>query len=636
MFTKKSIALLLGSTAIATTMSFDVVARAELTAVEGLDARAGITYVAKTFATAQLGMDSKEVDALLNVVSPQGLIAEVKAPQADQSAEERQRLAHMPLVMEAEDGSRQINPLFEGVKTDQLQMNHLSYQIAKRQALSDQLNQMVAALHMTQMEWESLVDEMESEFGFCALDIELELLSAEHRKAKLIRDINAAEIKMQGILAQEEEVRQLLIAAGWDVEAFEGMAGYKLDGSEPGKHWVKDDRGFVAFHPEKNMISVVVHGSRNNDDWNSNFDARKVRASECGLDLPGDHMIHRGFGNVAGSYSTAVKGLVKKMLDKVDAEKRGDTQVFVTGHSLGAALASLTVADLANSGEELFGEGYNNAERNNIKGLFVSTPRAHSPESASAIEQLVGKSNMVRQNVHGDPVPNSLMLEAEQKLISLVKFLEGDRQLGSTGLARVPLIGGWLEAKLIDFINERPGLQIFLKENAEDALKQMTGYSSVGELALHDAGDALTRKLGASLWYFTQRTANNFGSVVKGYYDWFTGKETNANGFLVFGKNTIRDLIATVVAPYHYGSTVAGGSGSFDWDLPNVDTNVLLAAGKAHLDAKAAGEPEDTRAFVKRASGEAQSTAGKVTEKVGGWFAAAKTVYNVAKGWFGR
>lgn len=595
----RAFAILLGSTALATTLSFDVVARSSVEmgiAVEGIDIQRHFTAKSSVFDQA---VDT-QVDTSQTIVNP---------------------FQHRPVVMVDEDGTKHINPIVQGVKQDMLMWNALSYAVAKRQSASDKLNRLVAARNSTVEDVELFMAEMEQQFGgIYDFSDEFYVYSLDERKAHLTKEIATLEAYIQGQMRDERNIAQKLLAKGWDAKPFEGKSGYRRVMGDPGDSWVDDDRGFIAYHKEKNIIMVVMHGSRDGSDWTANFDGMKVRASECGLHLPGNPEIHRGFGNLVSSCIEAIHKEIRAFHEKVPEDERQGTKILVTGHSLGAALGTLVEFDLAaNLAPDLFGEGYDNTKSNNIGAYIYSAPRALSKEGVKIMEEVVGQDNTLRQNVQGDPVPVAALKSLEDSFKHIFRIIEGGRAKGETAFAKVPFIGSWLEEKVFSILSNNPQFKVFLEHKLEDAMSMVSGYDSVGHLALDDTGATLTRMLLPATKAFFKRTAANFKGVFKGYYGAIMGNGAPNPGFASFLSTTLYDLAATGIAPLHYGTTLVGDGGAFDYHLPSLDTDKLLKRGAAHEQGK--NNPlKATKGFVATTVDSLKTSASNLWKGVKSWF----------------
>lgn len=622
---KKTLAILLGSTALATSISFDVIARVEISPMESslLDLRSSGYKVSPTKDIDNVFINDIverfERERKLESVDTKGKKSEISSLsdswiQVDTPLELVEKTALKPLVSIDEDGNKRVNPNFSYHRDTLLEMNALSYAIAKRQSASDNMNRWIAALNSNAMDHAEFLEELEDDFFGCMdmLDV-FEEMDYQDRRHYINKEISKLEKYIQEQISAEQRLADVLYKGGWELKAFEGKSGYKRALGNPGDSWVDDDRGFVAFHRASNTIAVTYHGSRDGSDWEANFDGRQVKASTTGLTLPGDVKVHRGFANIVESCKDNVARLVKEFHDSIEESKKKKAQIFVTGHSLGAALATLSTAELVhNLGPQLFGEGFSNTESNNFKGFYVSAPKAFGQTGVEMVSDLVGHDNMMRQNVHGDPVPVAALKKVEAKLKSVLEWVQGDRKRGETGLARIPLVGKWLEDAMFKVL-EKPQFKVFLEENLTDALEAVSGYHSVGHLALDDTGGALKRMLWPATKALVARTGANFVGMIKGYWGALVGNNVPNPGITGFIANTVYDVAATVVAPLHYGTTLVGEGGAFDKDLPSKKTDLLLKQGQDHLDAKEVAKETSSEPKKKSLWSRAKS-------KVGGWF----------------
>lgn len=98
--------------------------------------------------------------------------------------------------------------------------------------------------------------------------------------------------------------------------------------------------------------------------------------------------------------------LIQEYRSKMSDEERKNFRIVVTGHSQAASLGNLALYDITrNYGQDLFGEDFNNRLNSRLYGYFLSVPRVGDEDYIKALHALVGKKNLIRQNLHGDPVP---------------------------------------------------------------------------------------------------------------------------------------------------------------------------------------------------------------------------------------
>jgi len=109
--------------------------------------------------------------------------------------------------------------------------------------------------------------------------------------------------------------------------------------------YVLDDKdtntqGYVGYKSSDSTIFVVYRGSTDIGDWVNNLNAILTDYPKCS-----GCSVHKGFYN-------AEQGIISKMLTEVKSLKAKfpSYTVVVTGHSLGAAVATLTALDFLDAG----------------------------------------------------------------------------------------------------------------------------------------------------------------------------------------------------------------------------------------------------------------------------------------------
>jgi hypothetical protein len=178
----------------------------------------------------------------------------------------------------------------------------------------------------------------------------------------------------------------------------------------------QDFTGLITWNRKKQFIIVSFHGSRNgsillNDgsgDWGANLDSVPSEISEIGLlhRPPFQVKVHRGFGRNFQSIQNTLNQKIDQILTHFTQKELKQTWIWVTGHSKGAAMASLAA---------VFVKSHLNQKRKpfkqvNLAALLFSAPRVFfedqfAPNSTQWVHSIVGKENILRINVHRDPVP---------------------------------------------------------------------------------------------------------------------------------------------------------------------------------------------------------------------------------------
>lgn len=144
---------------------------------------------------------------------------------------------------------------------------------------------------------------------------------------------------------------------------------------------VGDIQGFTGFSSSLNGIVLAFRGSSNLQNWIINLSTNQVPYPRCT-----NCKVHNGF--VTGY--NLVKTIISGQLQALRALHRG-APIYITGHSLGGALAVLSAPDT----KDLFGS---------IAGLYTfGQPRVGNAEFASYFNSVVGAFRVVH---YGDLVPH--------------------------------------------------------------------------------------------------------------------------------------------------------------------------------------------------------------------------------------
>ena len=562
------------------------------------------------------------------------------------------RNARQPLV--SADGVA--NPNASVLQGSILDLNDLSYLVAKSQSKKAEL----AALRNKLKDVKEEIAELEATDDFFGLDEALldELYS---ERDDLGVKIQALGKDLQENDKRKDELTEVFVRHGWVLRVFKGKTGYKPQFGDEAVSYVDDDRGIVAYDPSTHSFVICYHGSRNADDWKTNLDGKKIKASEAGL-LLGDLEVHRGFAHAAASCTVSICNAVDEIL--ATGISTVGANFWGAGHSQGAGVAALGLADLAlRLGVRFYGPGFDNTVSNVFKGLLLSAPRAVAAASLDGYHAIVGSHNVIRQNVDIDPVPVASLRESGPlktvahvggKVVSVVKtvsspviavgeFIDNHTgiftaagktiSLADRGIMAASKVGNFAPVRTVfSFIPGAPtawalyqhgrtavmtankvsavvstviddprlvGVKdTFATQEAGDAMESLTGYAGVGQLALDPTAEVERRSIWPSLKAWAGRVVTNTIGLFKTRTR-FDGQPASVDALIAY---SAKDLVKTLFAPVHYGSTVKGASGSFDPKVVGTDLDTMLANGRAHREA-AQQEPQGwfakTKARVK-------------------------------------
>jgi predicted lipase len=101
-----------------------------------------------------------------------------------------------------------------------------------------------------------------------------------------------------------------------------------------------DTNGYIGYTPSQSTIYVAFRGSESIKNWVDNLDAILTSYPLCNK-----CEVHKGFYSAEQDSLTNVLSVVKDLKSKYPSYS-----VLVTGHSLGAALATLTILDMQKAG----------------------------------------------------------------------------------------------------------------------------------------------------------------------------------------------------------------------------------------------------------------------------------------------
>ncbi len=574
-----------------------------------------------------LELQGLDLPKSLRVLAPQEeLVPDEDAPGIWEVVERPEvafaRNAHNPMV----SPTGTINPNFADLQGSMLNINDLSYLVAKSQSKKDELEVL-----------RSKLDEVKTKISKIEEDqYDLDLEDCYSKRDRIEVKIIKLKKDLKENDTRKDALQQEFEGNGWILKVFKGKTGYKPQFGGDGGSYVDDDRGVVAYDPNTRTFVVCYHGSRNDNDWKTNCDGKKIKASEAGLSL-GDIEVHRGFAFAAASCTASICNAVTEIMNGcVNAD---GLNFYFTGHSQGAGVAALGMADLAiRLGKDLYGDDFNNTQSNLFKGLLLSAPRAVATVSLDAYHAIVGANNVVRQNVYLDPVPNVSLREAGA--FKTVAQVSGTIVGGVNMVVRpVVAVGSFVDnyagiftatgktvafadrsvmavAKVancapvravLSFIPGAPtawtlyqytrsafnvantvstaaqdprlaGVRDAFTQEAGAAVDSVTGYAGVGTLALDPTAQVEKRAIWSSFKAWAGRVATNTVGLFKTRTR-FDGQPASVDALVV---HSVADLVITIAAPLHYGSTVNNAGGSFDPKIVGTDMDAMLANGRAH------------------------------------------------------
>src|SRR5260370_27641130 len=99
--------------------------------------------------------------------------------------------------------------------------------------------------------------------------------------------------------------------------------------------------GWVCIDAAKQRLVVALRGTENFHDWLDNLDLIPAPYAP----IPGSGMVHQGFQLVYYAIRNNLRQIVQKIVQNQAQQLR---EIFITGHSLGGALAGLAAPDLVN------------------------------------------------------------------------------------------------------------------------------------------------------------------------------------------------------------------------------------------------------------------------------------------------
>jgi triacylglycerol lipase len=239
-----------------------------------------------------------------------------------------------------------------------------------------------------------------------------------HPKKTTFDLVNASALAQASALAYKSDAQVIKTLKGW---GFPEARFFSAQGTQ----------GYVAGNDE--VILVAFRGTEPKELEDLLADAKMKRVPAKG----GGH-VHRGFKAALEAVATDMAAAVRELLDK-------GQPVFVTGHSLGAALAGLAV-------------GASATERLPIAGLYTyGMPRVGNKHFAEKFEARYGKRAFRVVN-NNDAVTRVPPRSFGFKHVGVVKYLDSKGQIktGKTPWKQFLIrVKGQVEGRIQDFM--KPG-----------------------------------------------------------------------------------------------------------------------------------------------------------------------------------
>lgn len=217
----------------------------------------------------------------------------------------------------------------------------------------------------------------------------------------------------------------------------------------------KEFSGILLFKPDESdspkkldQVIAAFSGSNSAEDWRHNFDGF-VKEGKASVNLAAGLRAHNGVMTSLEDSLQEIGTKIKSWCKKYEALRKNEKEIptlriYLTGHSLGGALALLSAVYLKQNIVPYM-KGIANIE---IKVYTYGAPPVFETNSASEVEAMLGKNNIIRVWNVGDPVPNISIVRKNENVFknSLLMLLLGYRHVGLS----VPLYDNKNMADLLD------------------------------------------------------------------------------------------------------------------------------------------------------------------------------------------
>lgn len=189
----------------------------------------------------------------------------------------------------------------------------------------------------------------------------------------------------------------------------------KVDGN-------KEFSGIILFKPDTSshehkidQTIIAFSGSNSKEDWMHNLDAFIVEGL-AKHDLASGLKAHQGImSSLEESFDeagTKLKSWIKRYEQRIKSYQEKPTlRIYLTGHSLGGALALLMGVHIKKVIEPYIRDKVNIE----VKVYTFGAPPIFHRGSAAEVEELLGRDNINRFYVIGDPVSNISLLKKHEK-----------------------------------------------------------------------------------------------------------------------------------------------------------------------------------------------------------------------------
>lgn len=150
---------------------------------------------------------------------------------------------------------------------------------------------------------------------------------------------------------------------------------------DPKAFTIGDIQGFTGYSKTSDAIVISFRGSNNIENWIKNIEFAQVGYSRCN-----NCKVHDGFNKAYNMVKQAMLAQIQQLKAKFRSAK-----IYLTGHSLGGAIAVLAAPDI----KELYGT---------ISAFYTfGQPRVGNSEFAAFVSRIGGLERVIH---YADIVPH--------------------------------------------------------------------------------------------------------------------------------------------------------------------------------------------------------------------------------------